>query len=153
MKSGRGRPKVDELVERVREVYRELARRPVERNCIRRTECCQFGLTGKVPQLTRGEAIVLALGIKAKGMKDLPKPAMPEACPLLRSDGVCRAYDARPFGCRTHFCKAAGGTLSRAEVQDLIQELEAVDELLEGSGVRGLDRAVADEIRRMKTGG
>lgn len=46
----------------VRAIYDELARRPVERHCVSQATCCHFRLTGKVPYLTRGEALVLAAG-------------------------------------------------------------------------------------------
>ena len=44
----------------VRAVYTELAKRPLERACQARTECCQFQLTGLTPYLTKGEALVAA---------------------------------------------------------------------------------------------
>jgi Fe-S-cluster containining protein len=76
---------------------------------------------------------------------------MPEradgACPLLRGDGRCLIYQDRPFGCRTHFCAAAGGPYARAEVLDLVRRLEAVDARLGGSGPRALPGAVAGELR------
>ena len=31
----------------VRAIYSELAKRPVTRQCVARTECCQFQLTGR----------------------------------------------------------------------------------------------------------
>ncbi|MCE0523747.1 MAG: YkgJ family cysteine cluster protein [Methylacidiphilales bacterium] len=134
-----------EALEEVRAVYRELENRPVERACIRRTECCQFKLTGRTPQLTRGEAMLAARALRASGRK-----AMPErddgACPMLRENGACMIYHDRPFGCRTHFCAAAGGPYSRGEVLDLIRRLEAVDARLGGSGPRALPAAVRDEL-------
>ncbi|MBV9128127.1 MAG: YkgJ family cysteine cluster protein [Verrucomicrobia bacterium] len=63
----------------------------------------------------------------------------------------CRIYAARPFGCRTHFCRAAGGPYRRAEVLDLIRRLEAVDARLGGDGVpRPLPIAVAAELARRR---
>src|SRR5579864_3095069 len=59
----------------VRQVYVDLAQRPVERNCIRRTECCHFKLTGRTPYLTKGEAIVAAKALRATGRKSLPENA------------------------------------------------------------------------------
>ena len=44
--------------------------------------------------------------------------------------GKCLIYADRPFGCRTHFCRAAGGPYARRDVLDLIRRLEAVDESL-----------------------
>ena len=134
-----------EALEEVSSVYRELESRPVERACIRRTECCQFKLTGRTPQLTKGEAVLAARALRASGRK-----AMPErddgACPMLRENGACMIYQDRPFGCRTHFCAAAGGPYARGEVLDLIRRLEAVDARLGGNGPRALPVAVRDEM-------
>jgi uncharacterized protein len=130
----------------VRSVYAELARRPVERNCLRRTECCQFRLTGKVPQLTRGEALLAAQAFRATGRKSLP--LHPEgACPMLQADtGKCLIYESRPFGCRTHFCQSAGGPIERHEVLALIRRLEKVDFDLGGDGPHPLPRAVPQAL-------
>ena len=130
----------------VRAVYEELARRPVERACTLRTECCQFRLTGLTPYLTRGEALVAAKGVRAAGRKQLPERT-DGACPLLHPHtGKCMIYADRPFGCRTHFCPEAGGPYARAEVLDLIRRLEKVDAALGGDGPRKLPGAVADAL-------
>ena len=135
----------DEALQEVRAVYRALEQRPVERACERRTECCQFKLTGRTPMLTRGEAMVAAKGLRASGRKELPE-RQDGACPMLRTDGKCMIYADRPFGCRTHFCAAAGGPYARGEVLDLIRRLEVVDVQLEGDGPRALEAAVGDEL-------
>ena len=131
----------------VRAVYDELAQRPVERDCLRRTECCQFQLTGRTPLLTRSEALVAAQGLRASGRKRLPERA-DGACPMLDgASGRCLIYAARPFGCRTHFCRAAGGPYTRREVADLIRRLEVADETLgyrEGS--RPIGVAVSEAL-------
>ena len=131
----------------VRAIYRELEKRPIERGCQRLTECCQFKLTGRTPMLTRGEALLAAQAVRASGRKILPE-AKNGSCPLLKDDGKCMIYADRPFGCRTHFCAAAGGAYSRAEVLDLIRRLEALDAKLEGNGPRELPAAVGEELRR-----
>jgi hypothetical protein len=133
----------------VRDVYAQLAQRPVERACTRSTGCCQFHVTGRTPQLTRGEALLAARAVRAAGRKALPDRA-DGACPLLREDGQCLIYQDRPFGCRTHFCAAAGGPLPRADVVDLIRRLEAIDVSLGGSGPRALPAAVADELENLR---
>jgi uncharacterized protein len=134
----------------VRAVYDEVAARPVERNCTLRTECCQFKITGRVPHLTRGEALMAARGFRATGRKTLPIRA-DGACPMLdEKSGRCLIYEHRPFGCRTHFCKAAGGPYERRDVIDLIRRLEAVDSKLGGDGARVLDIAVAVELAQMR---
>ncbi len=135
----------DESLQEVRAVYRELEQRPVERACTLRTECCQFKLTGRTPMLTRGEALLAAKGLRASGRKALPQRE-DGACPMLRADGKCMIYADRPFGCRTHFCAAAGGPYARSEVLDLIRRLEAVDTKLGGEGPRALEAAVEDAL-------
>lgn len=142
--------KLQNALDEVRAVYAELAKRPVTRNCVARTECCRFQITGLTPQLTKGEALVAAKGFRATGRKELPESA-DGACPLLkRETGRCLIYDERPFGCRTHFCEAAGGPYSRKAVIDLIRRLEEVDRHLGGDGPRKIQVALAvalDEIR------
>jgi Fe-S-cluster containining protein len=132
----------DSLAE-VRSVYRDLSARPVERDCTLRTGCCHFKLTGKMPYLTRGEALLAARALKAGGRKTLPV-RKDGACPLLdERTARCLIYEARPLGCRTHFCAAAGGPYARREVVDLIRRLEIIDEHLGGDGPRALPSAVA----------
>lgn len=138
-----------QALEQVRAVYAELARRPFQRACTSSTGCCQFHVTGRVPQLTRGEALVAARAVRAAGRKVLPQRA-DGACPLLREDGRCLIYQDRPFGCRTHFCGAAGGPVSRSEVLDLIRDLETIDTRLGGVGPRALEPAVAGELARAR---
>jgi len=138
-----------EALEEVRAIYRELATRPIERACERRTECCHFKLTGRTPQLTRGEALLAAQALRASGRKRLPE-APDGACPLLRENGACLIYQDRPFGCRTHFCAAAGGPYARNDVLDLIRRLETIDAKLGGSGPRALPAAVSDELRSLE---
>jgi hypothetical protein len=75
-------------LEEVRAVYRDLADRPIDRGCTRLGECCHFRLTGRTPQLTRGEALLAAQAVRASGRKSLPVSAT-GACPLLRDDGRC----------------------------------------------------------------
>ena len=70
---------------------------------------------------------------------------------MLNSAGDCLIYDSRPFGCRTHFCAAAGGPYARREVIDLIRRLEAVDESFGGTGPRVLQNAIADALQELKT--
>jgi uncharacterized protein len=140
---------VDAALQEVRRVYADLAARPVDRNCVRIKECCHFKLTGRTPYLTKGEALLAAQALRSTGRKVLPKNPT-GACPLLDdATGNCLIYDSRPFGCRTHFCAAAGGPYSRREVIDLIRRLEAVDESLGGAGPRLLQNAIADALREL----
>ena len=142
--------KLQSALAEVRQVYVDLARRPIERNCLRRTECCHFKLTGRTPYLTKGEAIVAAKAFRAIGRKSLPETA-DGSCPMLQQEtGNCLIYEDRPFGCRTHFCAAAGGPVARREVLDLIRRLEDVDFALNGNGPRLLQNAVADALEEMR---
>lgn len=140
----------EDLLAEVREIYRELSERPIERNCTLRTECCRFKVTGLTPFLTKGEAIVAALGWRATGRTTLPERA-DGSCPMLHPEtGRCLVYESRPFGCRTHFCAAAGGPWARRDVIDLIRRLETVDAQLGGDGSRPLPAAVRDALRAME---
>jgi Fe-S-cluster containining protein len=136
-----------DLVAQVRAIYSALENRPVQRACTRLAECCQFKLTGRTPYLTRGEAMLLARAVRATGRKKLPE-RNDGACPLLGAEsGKCLVYADRPFGCRTHFCRAAGGPYPRSEVIDLIRELERIDAQLAGDGPHPLENAVSDLLR------
>jgi Fe-S-cluster containining protein len=136
------------VLDGIRQIYRDLAARPIERHCELRTQCCHFTLTGKTPYLTRGEALLAAHALKATGRRSLPS-RKDGACPLLDpQNSRCMIYEDRPFGCRTHFCAAAGGPYARREVIDLIRRLETVDEQLGGDGPRLLPRAVQDALGR-----
>ena len=142
--------KLQAALAEVRQVYVDLARRPIERTCVRRTECCHFKLTGRTPYLTKGEAIVAAKAFRATGRKSLPENK-DGSCPMLQQEtGNCLIYEDRPFGCRTHFCAAAGGPIARREVLDLIRRLEDVDLALNGNGPRPLQNAVADALDEMR---
>lgn len=147
MKRRSAPPSKTAAVDAVRAIYQELATRPIERACVTRTECCRFRLTGRTPFLTKGEALVAAKAWRATGRTRLPD-APDGACPLLDSaTGKCRIYEGRPFGCRTHFCAAAGGPYARREVVDLIHRLEDVDRAMGGDGALPLPAAVEQALR------
>ncbi len=146
MKRNQGSESNTSAIARVRQIYRELNERPIERNCTRLRECCHFRLTGRTPYLTKGEALVAANALRATGRKELP-PKPTGVCPMLDERiGNCLIYHDRPFGCRTHFCAAAGGPYARREVADLIQRLERVDSELGGRGASALPHAVSEAL-------
>lgn len=150
MKARRQKISPEAAVAEVCAVYRELASRPAERNCTGLTECCQFKLTGRTPWLTRGEALVAARGWRATGRRVLPVRD-DGVCPMLdEKNGKCMIYEHRPFGCRTHFCRAAGGPLERSSVIDLIRRLETLDAAMGGTGDHPLQEAVAVELDAMR---
>lgn len=140
------RPQASSALVEVADIYRDLAARPLERQCINRAACCHFKLTGKTPYLTRGEALVAAAALRATGRKRLPVRG-DGACPLLDSrTSRCLIYEGRPFGCRTHFCAAAGGLMPRRDVLDLIRRLETLDATLGGDGPRKLIPAIQSAL-------
>ena len=134
----------------VRNIYQELAKRPANRNCTARTECCRFQLTGLTPHLTKGEAFLAAKAFRATGRKELPETE-DGSCPLLQpKTGRCLIYADRPFACRTHFCEAAGGPFARQEVVDLIRRLEDVDTRLKGDGARNIVSALTAALQEWR---
>lgn len=144
----RKKSQVDALLLEVRAVYAELDRKPIERDCIGRTECCYFKRTGLTPQLTAGEGLLAAKAWRATGRKEL-KPRPDGGCPMLvglEGKGKCAIYADRPFGCRTHFCEAAGGPYERRDVVDLIRRLEAIDTAFGGNGPKSLQASVAEGL-------
>ncbi|MBE7497916.1 MAG: YkgJ family cysteine cluster protein [Verrucomicrobiaceae bacterium] len=140
------RPPVPDFQPEIEAIYAEVARRALPRDCQLRTGCCHFRQTGRTPLLTRGEALYLAKGVRAAGRTQL-RPHPDGACPLLGRDGRCTVYAHRPFGCRTHFCDAAGGMYPRKHVADLIHRLETLDEKLGGDGSRPLEGALASALK------
>lgn len=134
----------------VQVLYEDLSKRPIERHCSLKTECCHFLKTGKTPFLTRGEALVAARALLRTGRKEVPKRE-DGACKLLHpTTNRCLIYQDRPFGCRTHFCQAAGGPYARKEVIDLIHRLEEIDRQLEGKGSQELHAAVEGALKEQR---
>lgn len=142
----------DDAIAAVRGVYADLAQRPVTRNCTGISQCCRFRLNGRTPFLTKGEAMVAALAWRAVGRKEVVATA-DGSCPFLGKTGLCQIYDGRPFGCRTHFCEAAGGPYARNEVRDLIQRLEVIDRSLGGNGGVNLPVAVTEAMAGLQRKG
>ncbi len=147
-----GAERLGQLCHQVRAVYESLNDQTLpERSCISRTTCCQFRLTGKTPMLTFGEAIYAAKGVRASGRTSLPesRDAVAGRCPLLNELGQCTIYEFRPLGCRTHFCKAAGGPYPRTLVRDQIRALETLAEEFQQTDPRPIAEAVEDGLRRL----
>jgi hypothetical protein len=139
------------LLREVEAVYEELVNRPIERSCVARTHCCRFKLTGEIPYVTRGEALLAARSWRATGRKIVEESSHSDGrCPFLDPGNQrCRIYSARPFACRTHFCAAAGGPYRRSEVLGLIRRLEDIDQRLGGTGgPLPLVPAVSDALRK-----
>ncbi len=74
-------------------------------------QCCHFAVTGREPYPTAVELEEVRHAMRAApparpDPKRLPMAEL-RACPLLSSEGRCRIYASRPFGCRTFFCDHA----------------------------------------------
>ena len=148
MSKARGETNNDaETIRAVMEIYAEWEKRPLQRNCTGIADRCRFKLVGHTPYLTKGEALVAAKAWRAAGRKDVVVPA-DGSCPFLHpTTGKCRIYQGRPFGCRTHFCDAAGGPVARNEVRDLIRRLEEIEHRLGGNGGVNLPTAVSAAMK------
>ena len=141
---------IGKALNQVQAVYDDLSSRQIERNCVRLTECCHFKLTGRTPFLTKGEALEAARALRATGRTKLPENPS-GACPMLDSTtGGCLIYESRPFGCRTHFCAAAGGPYPRRAVIDLIRRLETIDANLGGTGPRIFLNVLNDALEQLR---
>jgi Fe-S-cluster containining protein len=142
------KPAPTDIDAEVKAIYAELDQRPLERSCTALTTCCRFKLTGETPYLTKGEAVVAARAWKAAGGGRLPEAGKDGSCPMLeQKTGRCRIYEARPFGCRTHFCRAAGGPYPRREVRDLIHRLEDLSRALGQDEAMPLRPAIEAALR------
>ena len=91
-------------------------------------QCCHFAVTGREPYPTAVELeeVRHAMRSRAVAAKDPRRLPMAElrACPLLSTDGRCRIYESRPFGCRTFFCDHAEGPAGERKLpRDAVNEL------------------------------
>jgi Fe-S-cluster containining protein len=124
-------------------IYAEVEALAPPRDCRLTTTCCRFAETGREPWATEPELAYLRWWLRRQG-RDTLAPREDGNCPLLGVDGRCSAYEARPFGCRTHFCRAAGGPLGARLLREPLQRLAALDESVTGTNSSGpLRRALA----------
>jgi Fe-S-cluster containining protein len=133
--------------EDIEAIYAEAEASLPPRNCIRRTQCCRFAETGREPYVTRAETDFLFAVLRASGRR-MPPPRDDGACPFLdRDERTCTIYEGRPFGCRTNFCREAGGSVTAAELKSSLDKLRALDEALGGEGPRPLTNVLNDIAR------
>jgi Fe-S-cluster containining protein len=164
---GRASFKSDGARAELLELYAEADRLLASHSCASSTDCCHFGRTGREPYPTAVEVAEVELAVgRAGGASALPKssktrnrlpilPVLPEErrCPLLASDGRCRIYESRPFGCRTFFCDRAvssdGRKMPRDSLQDVGRRIAALSAraFARDPGPRTLESAV-EKIRR-----
>jgi uncharacterized protein len=135
-------------IREVMDIYAAWESRPIERRCTGLADCCRFRIAGHLPYLTKGEALLAMRTWKSTGRRAVNIPS-DGSCPFLHpQSGKCLIYHGRPFGCRTHFCAAAGGPAPRNQVRDLIQRLEEIDHRLGGKGAVNLPAAIKDACRK-----
>jgi Fe-S-cluster containining protein len=144
-----------ELLVALRELYREVDALYAGASCEASSECCRFGITGREPQVTSLELVLVKQAIAARGgMLKAQKRALPisadaereRVCPLLDRKARCSVYEARPLGCRTFYCTRADipREPTRAELAGLVRKLQELAALHERDGdkPRGLSRAL-----------
>lgn len=134
-------------------------------SCPASTECCHFGITGREPYVTSIElalvrrAIASLGGAGALSRRTPASSALPIAsddpasrrCPLLDpASGRCRAYAARPLGCRTFYCDRAaqGSTVRHREVSALVRQVQEIAARHEPEGDKGRPLTRALEATR-----
>lgn len=144
-----------ELLAQLRALYAEVDAVYEGARCDSSSECCRFGLTGREPQVTSLELLLVERALAARGGKLSPKRrALPlskdrereRVCPLLEQPGRCAIYDARPLGCRTFFCTRAElpGRIDRSALKRFVRTLQtlAVQHAPDGDRPRALTSAL-----------
>lgn len=131
----------------IQKIYADAEASLPARNCTRTTRCCRFAETGREPYVTRAETDYLFAVLRASGRR-MPPPRDDGACPFLdRDEKTCTIYEGRPFGCRTHFCREAGGSVTAQELKPSLDRLAALDEKLGADGPRPLTRVLNDIVK------
>lgn len=113
----------DPLLENLRTLYRETDALFAGWSCAQSGDCCRFSATGRQPLLWPIEWRALHAALQANPPR---KGGTPGDCPAYDAlTRRCRAYQARPFGCRTHFCGEASpaGKNPRDAIRQLARRL------------------------------
>ena len=128
--------------EDIEKIYADAEASLPARNCTRTTRCCRFAETGREPYVTRAETDYLFAVLRSTGRR-MPPPRFDGACPFLGNDEkTCTIYEGRPFGCRTNFCREAGGAVTAQEMRASLDALASLDEKLGGDGPHPLTRVL-----------
>jgi Fe-S-cluster containining protein len=137
-------------------LYRDIEEAHATHSCPASTDCCRFGTSGREPYVTEVEVAYLKRALAAspskrsrpavesepdgktsstppgpsragKG-KHLPIAREDVICKMLDESGRCRAYAARPLGCRTYYCERAtmDRPIPRRELAEWVQRLKAI---------------------------
>lgn len=113
----------DPLIEKLHALYRETDALFAGWSCPESGDCCRFSVTGRQPLLWPIEWRQLGRALRANPPR---KGSSPFDCPAFDpATRRCRAYAARPFGCRTHFCADASraGRNPRDQIRQLARKL------------------------------
>src|SRR3954454_20358196 len=94
---------MDELRQRVREIYREAdaAVAAAGPRCEASGRCCRFTEYGHTLFLSQFEADILL-----EAAPPFEPPVTRDGCPF-QVNNLCTARDPRPIGCRVYFCDPA----------------------------------------------
>ena len=128
----------DSLIFQLRTLYAETDALFVGWSCAESGQCCRFSVTRRQPELWPIEWRLLQRALRARPAGKCGQSA--GDCPAFDSiSRRCRAYDARPFGCRTHFCLSASAASKnpRRQIRDLARRLA---DLAARDDVRGVLR-------------
>lgn len=112
-----------------------------QHGCPGTAECCQLGVTKRLPYLWPSEWKVLQAAL-AQARRAMPPARADGGCPFLDAEGKrCTVYADRPFGCRTFFCHRVTGPkkVPADATNALLERLEAVNVAVdERAGVRSI---------------
>ena len=112
----------DPLVDKLQTLYRETDALFAGWSCAESGDCCRFSVTGRQPMLWPLEWRHLQRVLRANPPRKGATGDCPAFDPATRR---CRAYLARPFGCRTHFCAeiCRPGKNPRDQIRQLARRL------------------------------
>ncbi len=124
-----------ELLRELAALYDELDAANQGHSCAGTTRCCRFAITGREPYVTSIELLALRRAIAARGgalsVNNRALPLTPQrkqerCCPLLTRQARCAAYQARPLGCRSFWCKQSTQTnpVSHQQLLELVGRLK-----------------------------
>jgi uncharacterized protein len=123
---------LEQLLPKLRALYAQADALNAGIGCDSSTECCRFAVSGREPLPTPLEWELVARALHGSPLpkrRSLQMILAERPCPLLRDDGRCGVYSARPFGCRTFFCGRARNLGSGSHVNPLQEHRDALRQL------------------------
>jgi Fe-S-cluster containining protein len=134
------------LLAEARSLFRRVDKLLESTSCEGRGECCQLATTGLEPYLFQIEVALLEAALRTES-RGWPPERPDGGCPFLDASGRrCSVYGARPFGCRTYFCRRmrASRPYPNVQVEALNAALTRIaDRMKEGDRPRSMAEVVA----------